>query len=63
MTEANQEQCNCIEKGKVMEHRFRMYGSFPKNLYFLPPDTHFFECVCGGKNISFKENLTYVPDG
>ena len=28
-------------------------ANFPKNKHFLPPDTHTYECVWGGKKCSF----------
>ena len=34
--------------------------NFPKNYHFLPPGTHIYQCVSGGKNSSFSEDIAYV---
>ena len=31
-----------------------------KNWHFLPPDTHTYMCVSGGKNCQFSVNVAYV---
>ena len=37
-------QNGCFKKAKQSTPKF------PKNKYFLPPDTHMYVCVSGGKN-------------
>ena len=31
--------------------------NFPKNEHLLPPETHTYVCVSGGKNVRFSKNL------
>ena len=33
--------------------------NFPLNEHFLPPDTHTYMYVSGGKNVRFSENLAF----
>ena len=42
------------------DHSFSGYAKFSEKLTFLPPETHMYLCVSGGKKVSFSENFTYV---
>ena len=37
--------------------------NFPKNQHFLPPDTHTYVCVSGGKYVSFSGDFANVLNG
>ena len=53
---------------KTKKKMFKWYGivhlvhtqNFPKNYYFLPPDTRTYVRVPGVRNVSFSENFANV---
>ena len=42
------------------DHSFSTYAKSSENLNFLPPDTHTYVCMSGGKKFKFSEDFAYV---
>ena len=55
--------CPIKVKGRISKRVFarnRSMPNFPKKEHFLPPDTHTYVCVSGGKKCSFFEKFAVL---